>query len=519
MRLLVVYAVVSAFVILTSSAKKSRAVESLEISYTMNTSLDNVVGSMPVVYVNVENDDRVMNCISLIAERGLAQSLSMCKPFLDAAIAYCDEYLHERSGGRAERELILCSKMVAVINSERDLCSVGQKRAPPCNLLAPPPKRRRGECPAGELFGQLPGSYLVPVCFVASKPVSNTQQLPLKSFEKQNTISSDATNLNVGDILVKVYTIPIGQGDCNIISCNGGKNIIIFDCGSTGGNTFRKKNKRYNLIHSPFENAESVAILISHGHADHHNMIRKVLNPKVINLPPKDKVTVVLGGDIADYKSDLKTWLENVAGSREFLDRDKRIDFCSNSRIWFDLMPGNRKSRNTNERGMLMKLNCETCKSSLLFTGDMEGPTAKDMAGKAFLRATHYKMAHHGAAALANGKEWLEGIMPIEVHISHRYSGRYHHPRCAATNRLMLYCKVGVTSGASFAEPHNLICFGEKSENYKPYDKLVFHRIFSTAPRQDKICLIVVYFAVSEEATTEYYCDNAQDFSSTSVIF
>ena len=163
-------------------------------------------------------------------------------------------------------------------------------------------------------------------------------------------------------------------------------------------------------------------------------MIRKVLNPYVITIPSKSKVTAILGGKEADYRSDLRTWLKNIAGRVEFLASAKRENFCSNSRIWFDLLPGNLKSGNGNERGMLMKLHCETCKSSLLFTGDMEGPTAKTMAANPFLKATHYKMAHHGAATLANGKEWLKAIMPVEVHISHRYGGRYHHPRCAATN-------------------------------------------------------------------------------------
>ena len=541
MQQLVVYVVVFAIVTLTSSEKDSGVFEPPEISsfidvVNMSFSEPDLVQTteyhnnmlnmlhsdefetVPVDSIKVQDFEKVKYCISFIAKNGLQQSLPTCEPFIRDAIKYCERQLHQRSGGRVDKELVPCTQMLAVIKTESGVCSLSPGiKHPRCNVLLR--QKRKRECEAGELFGQIPGSVLPPQCFTPPHQISSTQQMPLRLFTNRNTISSATTNANVGDLLVKVYTIPIGQGDCNIISCNGGKNVILFDCGSTGGNNFTKNNKEYNLIHSPFSNAESVAILISHGHADHHNMIRKVLNPYVITIPSKSKVTAILGGKEADYQSDLRTWLKKIAGRVEFLASAKRENFCSNSRIWFDLLPGNLKSGNANERGMLMKLHCQTCKSLLLFTGDMEGPTAKTMAGNPFLKATHYKIAHHGAAALANGKEWLKAIMPVEVHISHRYGGRYHHPRCAATNRLMDNCKVGIASGTAFAKPHELTCFGEKAVKYKAYDESVFHRIFSTAPRKDKICLIVVYFAVSQEATTEFYCDNPRAFSSTPTIF
>ena len=43
--------------------------------------------------------------------------------------------------------------------------------------------------------------------------------------------------------LVEVHTLPIGQGDCNIITCNKGKNVIIFDCGSIYWRQFSRKKR------------------------------------------------------------------------------------------------------------------------------------------------------------------------------------------------------------------------------------------------------------------------------------
>ena len=150
--------------------------------------------------------------------------------------------------------------------------------------------------------------------------------------------------------------------------------------------------------------------------------------------------------------------------------------------------------------------------NSYTLAADMEGESARFYATSPyfseFLKSTHYKMAHHGASDAANSMEWLEAIRPVEVHVSHMYNhGRYHHPRCAAFNRLMAVGSVGMASGAPGAKPHDLACFS-KDEGYKAYDQCVYHRIFSTAPRKNKICWIVLTFRAGQEAVTDYYCGN-----------
>ena len=72
----------------------------------------------------------------------------------------------------------------------------------------------------------------------------------------------------------------------------------------------------------------------------------------------------------------------------------------------------NVETKAKNERGMVMKLNCPSCKgsddtpprsASLLFAGDMEGLITAKALAESFpdlLDSTHYKMAHHGALAL-----------------------------------------------------------------------------------------------------------------------
>ena len=449
-------------------------------------------------------DQKVTDCVYRIAEHGLGSSMVECESVLERAIGYCNQLLMSDVSERRQREDQACHQMLAAVKIERDMCSLGGSN-PNCGSAASiiqvrPQKRPREEdtCNAGELYGQTPGNSSELQCIKDYRDKrSNTTMLPLRLFTITNTqVSNKPPD---GNPLVEVFTLPIGQGDCNVIKCNGGKNAIVFDCGSLGGNVLIKENKFQNIMSSLLSGATDLQILISHADRDHMSLITTVRENFTGN------VEIIVGGKLSDYDPP-------IANAKVVADNSKEMKehyFCNNQDITFTLLQGNLTSRNKNEGGMLMKLSCKTCKSSLLFTADMEGPTAKALAvsHKDFLSTSHYKMAHHGASDKANPKEWLEAIGPVEVHVSHMYNhGSFHHPRCEAFKRLMAVDSVGMASGAIGAEPHDLACFGENYEGFKAYDQCVYHRIFSTAPRKNKICLIVLSFKAMEEATTQYYC-------------
>ena len=451
-------------------------------------------------------DQKVTDCVYCIAEHGLGSSMVECESVLEHAIGYCNQLLMSDVSERRQREDQACHQMLAAVKIERDMCSLGGSN-PNCGSAASiiqvrPQKRPREEdtCNAGELYGQTPGNSSELQCIKDYRDKrSNTTMLPLRLFTITNTqVSNKPPD---GNPLVEVFTLPIGQGDCNVIKCNGGKNAIVFDCGSLGGNVLVKENEFKNDMSSLLSGASHLQILISHADRDHKSLIKTV---KKCFL---GKVETIVGGKLDDYGSSITGANGKVVADKS--GEMKVHDFCNNQDITFTLLQGSLESDNKNERGMLMKLSCKTCKSSLLFTADMEGPTARDLAEshKHFLGSTHYKMAHHGASTLANRKKWLEAIRPVEVHVSHMYNhGSFHHPRCEAFNRLMSVGSVGMASGAPAAKPHDLACFGEGDEDYKAYDQCVYHRIFSTVPRKNKICWIVLSFKAMEEATTEYYC-------------
>ena len=83
---------------------------------------------------------------------------------------------------------------------------------------------------------------------------------------------------------------------------------------------------------------------------------------------------VRVGGPEKDYSCEkIKSWLNAVKGQGKTIvyetDSSKvhKHDFCSQTEIDFEIAVGDQSSSNKNERGMVMKMTCPTCKFSFLF--------------------------------------------------------------------------------------------------------------------------------------------------------
>ena len=321
--------------------------------------------------------------------------------------------------------------------------------------------------------------------------------------------------------LVEVHAVPVGQGDCNIITCNKGENVIIFDCGSIGDNIFKKN---FEFLQSYFTKAKFVAILISHGDRDHFNMIQDILTPGVTN---GKRFISILGGVRKDYKNSFYNFLNHLTNKQIKFHEGLAVgNLCQDETIYFDFIearaahPKAEKNKNKNEKGMLMKLSCKGCESSLLFSGDMEGKVADYLAmethvGKMFLSSTHYKMAHHGASNKANRVPWLRAVSPVEVHVSHMFNhGSFHHPRWEAYYRILYNCPIGTDGPQS----HKFTSFRGSGKNPEEVASNIWYRVYSTTPVKGKVCLISLVFSSGSEARTGYYCNNPGTFVSARIL-
>lgn len=325
-----------------------------------------------------------------------------------------------------------------------------------------------------------------------------------KNFALYNSVRGQPHNPTTAygqSVKAIVKTLPIGQGDCTVIQCLGNKHTILFDCGAKGGNHLYT-----NYIQNFLMSASSITVMISHGHADHFNRIPLVFDINNINGKKLfDKIKeVIVGGPVTDYNSKtIKKWLKSVENILTYMEDSKNIqeyNFCDDEDFVFEVLAGNgnadpnKKSALKNQRGIVMKMSCIPCEDQVLFAGDMEGKAAKDMASnfKKFLSATHYKMAHHGASNKANQKEWLEAIAPKVAIVSHRYKGRYGHPRCDAIVRLKQLNSLKEGNVQTF------YCIGENHIERKEEG----HFIYSTAPEKGKLCSFTLSFFMGDLKST-----------------
>ena len=463
------------------------------------------------------------DCVATIAKRGIKIAFPTCKIYLKESIKFC------KSASGKKTHAKVCKSMlgsIAITTNECDL--LAQKNKPTnevCKTFSPP-KTSKASCKADQLFGQVPGSSTTPVCFNAPQSKqSKTSQLPLRMYKyyqgRKNQVQMMQGPHTRQKNILEVHAIPIGQGDCTVIYCPNGNDALLFDCGSSQANMFSAE-----YIRNYFKDIKSITVLISHGHSDHYKFIPDIFDTDTI----KKIKEVRVGGPEKDYScKKIKSWLNIVKGLGKTIvyetDNSKvhKHDFCSETKIEFEIAVGDQSSSNKNERGMVMKMTCPTCKysfvifsvgesSSLLFPGDMEGPTAelfaKNLPG--FLKATHYKMAHHGASTKANSETWLKAISPVEVHISHAYIGKYGHPRCEAMDILDALGTVGTTG--FFSGTHQSTCVETDTGMKVAKDSDIHHRVYSTASRTDVICFIVLSFEVNKSATTHYYCGKPSTF-------
>ena len=532
-----------------SALNKKGTFESWELGYPGNV-YDKMVDTSDAFGMSTNAEEqgassKVTDCVTAIAKTGLKRAFPGCKSDISKARKVC-----KRPSSNDVKD---CKPMLSSISLATTECDLEAEQGNPardiCKTISQP-KKSKANCKPGQLFGQIPGSSSTPVCFNSPQSTqSKTRQLPFYLYPRQSLNSVEMQKLTIGESAVinvhspentnavEVHTIPIGQGDCTVIYCPNEKHAILFDCGAKYKNGLSPLQIREHF----FGDVDSISILISHGHEDHYNYIPAIFDETESPSIVENIIEVIIGGPESDYTCKrqrdysckrLRDWLVMIKNRNQgkpdvvkFLtdsSQSHKLHLCKETKIEFHAIVGDSKVlKAKNERGMVMKLICPSCKgtndtpprpASLLFAGDMEGPISRELAKNSheFLESTHYKMAHHGASTLANKDDWLKAIKPVEVHISHKYVvNRYKHPRCVAIDRLMGLQTVGTTGGAIGGAGHMFTCY---HDNGRHNDQTIRHRLYSTAPRANMICYIKLVFTLPSapttpsQATTQYFC-------------
>ena len=291
---------------------------------------------------------------------------------------------------------------------------------------------------------------------------------------------------------LRVYAVPVGQGDCTFIQCPNG-NVVVFDCGSSGGNRLTA-----NEIESWLGNAINrvVAILISHPDQDHYNYLPQ------IQWDTRGIRAVIIGGKSLGAYQSIANWLNMWIGASKlytigtsqsspqspcigncFVNAD--MDFCNDQNIQFNILAANVGST-SNQQSIVMKITVGQSWSMLL-SGDVEGSASSTIARQlgSGLQSVVYKMSHHGASTSANMIGWLNPIQPRSAFASSGYNfGRCRHPRCVTRDRLRSLNTIITTT------PHLFYCGNGPGVN-PTIDNNYQYSMFQTSPAADIICLLI----------------------------
>lgn len=305
---------------------------------------------------------------------------------------------------------------------------------------------------------------------------------------------------------LRVYALPVGQGDCTIIQCpKPSGNIVVVDCGSAHGHhRFSAEEVRQFLGN---EISKVVAIFISHPDKDHYSYLYQIIWKKNIK-------SIIIGGQMKDYKGGkinkrrIYSWLKKYKkdnklytlnyggpciGYEDSFNNEHMhlLDFCNNEKIKFKILAANVVNDHSKKNGLSIVLKVVANRWSMLLPGDIEGEAATDIAKnknvRQELKSTVYKMAHHGASDKANRKDWLEQLNPKQAFASSAYKGSYYHPRCDTIKRLLELDTIIET------DPHLFYCWNEVGE-FPGYHDVVYYNfpyhMLETSPTENKRCLL-----------------------------
>ena len=321
--------------------------------------------------------------------------------------------------------------------------------------------------------------------------------------------TSSAQNIPPPTNALQVFALPVGQGDCTIIQCPNG-NIVVFDCGSSGGNGMTAAQVASWLGNSGINRV--VAILVTHANRDHYDY-----------LPPIQWNTistraVIIGGAIGGYPAGtIRDWLNGWANLNKLFTVgtaqsspsscigncvvNTDMNFCSNQNIQFSILATNVGST-ANQKSIVMKITVAG-QWSMLLSGDMEGDASLEIANQlgAGLQSTVYKMSHHGASTSANKIDWLTPIAPQFAFASSGYNfGICKHPRCETIKRLLGLNTITMTT------PHQFYCGNPGNPSI---DNAFQFNMLETSPNATHICLLT-YVSPNSQPQSDCFLPTVQ---------
>ncbi len=223
---------------------------------------------------------------------------------------------------------------------------------------------------------------------------------------------------------LKVSILDVGQGDCTLIQCADGSNVLV-----DGGSTSVSEVGKYRIV--PCLKAKGVncidVAMISHGDEDHISGIEEILKENMID------VKCILLPDVPEYVSEYEMLVEfaKKRGTQvRYVGRNQQIK--QGNLTWKVLHPDLDGGSNINDSSLVLEMKYRDY--SMCFTGDISSEVEKELI-EIWQRTDVLKVAHHGSK-YSSSDVFLEKISPSYATISCGEDNRYGHPHVETLNRL-----------------------------------------------------------------------------------
>ena len=330
------------------------------------------------------------------------------------------------------------------------------------------------------------------------------------------------------DRVANMYALPVGQGDCTVITCPSSEtdsgDIVLVDCGATtsAGDIYSSSKVKEFL---QLDEVGRATVVITHGDADHYNYLTEIFDKF------KGKLDIIVGNEKEKPENLPNGNLHQVNDGKECIgdcpqfEKPQHLLCGIGGPLNFNILAAN-VGNTKNQKSIVLKVRYNDG-PSLLLPGDMEYAAMRVIADKLskseVMNADFYKIAHHGAASTNPEilKKWLAAIVPNkygELFVSHGFKNKHHHPRCESIGGLMdpyaRRCR-GFSSESPPLHFHTFQCHQPKSSDYE-LENIQDRCLFNTFLKQKngKSIACIIYIAInsgSEEDLTPLIVEVSPD--------
>lgn len=254
------------------------------------------------------------------------------------------------------------------------------------------------------------------------------------------------------DGTLRIHTLPVGAGNCQVVQCPNQNKLVVMDCGSKGrGTQGWTADDASRYIRGMIDGSTEVVVTVSHPDGDHYNYLPVVFDGVRVN-------SLYIGAQLSNYNDTFRNWVANE-------QRYYGMPVSSHAGFYASPTPDSVLScwrsdgfggRTLDAPAQILAVNAGTTSNdasmvismrygnfSTIFTGDMTAATERAIVGAgpvAPLASTVITGAHHGAESYgSNSPSWANATRPQFLMFS--AGERFLHPRCSSVDNYLAYVR------------------------------------------------------------------------------